>query len=136
MKSPSQWPGSVRAAMHEPQVLGHRVAFSQGSTTAIPGGLALAQRLDQRLLQRPARIRVDRRVNGFVADAPLRAMGMHTRQLAGDLLRRPAGSFPDAGSDQQIVFFAQHRHLRARQSRPGPSPMPGAAGYAGLAAAS
>jgi hypothetical protein len=35
-------------------------------------------------------MRVDRRVNGFVGDAPLRIMGMHTRQSAGDLLRRPA----------------------------------------------
>ncbi|VVE47585.1 hypothetical protein PSO31014_04457 [Pandoraea soli] len=76
--------------IHDAQILGHETALSKARTPTPARRLFLAQGVDHRLLEPAARMRIDRGVNRFVADALVGFVGIHPTKSGSNLLRRPA----------------------------------------------
>lgn len=79
------------------------LALGQRRTTA---SARRTQRLDHALLQRTARMRVDRGMDRFMVDVSGRIIRMYAAQSGGDLLWRPAVL------DQPVVDVLMQRLLR------------------------
>lgn len=63
--------------MHDAQFHGHETTLGKAHASATARRLFLAQGIDHRLLEPAARMRVDRGVNHFVADALVGVVGVH-----------------------------------------------------------